>query len=342
MSQAKAILYALLAAAFYAVNVPVSKVLLREVGPAMMAAFLYLGAGIGIGVLSLFGRKGREQAERLSKKDLPFVIGMIVLDIAAPIFLMLGIRYGSSANASLLGNFEIAATTVIALFLFREAVSKRFWAAIALITLSSVLLSFEGTDSFRFSYGSLFVLLATVCWGFENNCTRNISSKSTYEIVVLKGVFSGLGSFVIALIKGEAMPGFGYIAAALLLGFVAYGLSIFLYVRAQKVLGAAKTSAYYAIAPFVGAFLSFMFLWERLSQMYLAAFIVMIAGSVLVAVDTLARTHAHLHRHTFTHTHDGTTHTHTVAHSHTHKHYIIDDNHLHRHTKEELERLPGV
>ena len=342
MSQAKAILYALLAAAFYAVNVPVSKVLLREVGPAMMAAFLYLGAGIGIGVLSLFGRKGREQAERLSKKDLPFVIGMIVLDIAAPIFLMLGIRYGSSANASLLGNFEIAATTVIALFLFREAVSKRFWAAIALITLSSVLLSFEGTDSFRFSYGSLFVLLATVCWGFENNCTRNISSKSTYEIVVLKGVFSGLGSFVIALIKGEAMPGFGYIAAALLLGFVAYGLSIFLYVCAQKVLGAAKTSAYYAIAPFVGAFLSFMFLRERLSQMYLAAFIVMIAGSVLVAVDTLARTHAHLHRHTFTHTHDGTTHTHTVAHSHTHKHYIIYDNHLHRHTKEELERLPGV
>ena len=83
-------------------------------------------------------------------------------------------------------------------------------------------------------------------------------------------------------------------------------------------------------------------LTERLSQMYLAAFIVMIAGSVLVAVDTLARTHAHLHRHTFTHTHDGTTHTHTVAHSHTHKHYIIDDNHLHRHTKEELERLPGV
>ena len=342
MNKVKAIIYALLAAVFYAVNVPASKVLLRHVGPTTMAALLYLGAGIGIGVLAISNRKDREKSEQLSKKDLPFVIGMIVLDIAAPIFLMLGISYGSSANASLLGNFEIVATTVIALFMFKEAVSKRLWAAIALITLSSVILSFEGTDSFRFSLGSLFVLLATICWGFENNCTRNISSKSTYEIVVLKGVFSGLGSLVIALIKREAVPEPQYIAAVLLLGFIAYGLSIFLYVRAQNVLGAAKTSAYYAVAPFVGAFLSFVFLREHLSWMYVAALIVMIAGSALVVIDTLIKHHAHIHQHTFTHTHDGTTHTHTVTHTHEHDHYVTDDKHGHHHTKEELERLPGA
>ena len=325
MSKTKAITYALLAAVFYAINVPVSKILLQDVGPTTMAALLYLGAGVGIGILSLIGRKARGPAERLSGRDLPFVIG------AAPIFLMLGIRYGSSSNASLLGNFEIVATTVIALFLFREAVSKRLWAAIALITLSSILLSFEGADSLQFSYGSLFVLAATVCWGFENNCTRNISSKSTYEIVVLKGIFSGLGSLGIALIRREVMPGFIYIAAALLLGFVAYGLSIFLYVRAQNILGAAKTSAYYAIAPFVGAFLSFVLLREPLSRMYLLALSVMLAGSTLVVADTLIRHHAHMHRHTFT------THTHTVVHSHEHDHYITDSKHGHRHAKEELE-----
>ena len=337
-----AIIYALLAAIFYAVNVPVSKVLLKDVGPTTMAALLYLGAGIGIGIVSLINKKDREKSERLSKKDLPFVIGMIVLDIAAPIFLMLGISYGTSANASLLGNFEIVATTVIALFIFKEAVTKRLWLAIALITLSSILLSFEGVGSFQFSYGSLFVLLATICWGFENNCTRNISSKSTYEIVVLKGIFSGLGALVIALIKRETMPGILYIAAALLLGFVAYGLSIFLYVRAQNILGAAKTSAYYAVAPFVGAFLSFVFLREQLSWMYLFALIVMIAGSVLVVADTLIRHHVHQHQHTFTHTHDGTTHTHTVTHSHEHNHYVTDDKHGHRHTQKDLERLPGA
>lgn len=333
---AKSILCALLAAAFYAVNVPFSKLLLEHVGTATMAALLYLGAGLGIGVLSLGG--SRERGEKLDRKDMPYVLGMIVLDIAAPILLMLGISRGSSSNASLLGNFEIVATTVVALAVFREAVSRRLWAAIALITFSSALLSFEGTDSLRFSYGSLFVLLATVCWGFENNCTRKIASKSTYEIVTLKGVFSGRGSLVIALIKREAMPQLIYIGLALLLGFVAYGLSIFLYIRAQHTLGAAKTSAYYAVSPFIGVFLSFVFLREPLTATYLAALAVMIAGTALVVADTLIRQHAHPHQHTFTHTHDGTTHTHTITHSHEHDHYRRDEKHGHHHARAELEK----
>lgn len=335
----KAIVFAFLAAVFYAINVPISKVLLQHVGPTTMAALLYLGAGIGIGIMSLFNKKDREKAESLTKADLPYIVGMIVLDIAAPIFLMLGISYGSSANASLLGNFEIVATTVIALILFKEAVTKRLWLAIGLITLSSILLSFEGTDSFHFSYGSLLVIMATVCWGLENNCTRELSSKSTYQIVMLKGLCSGLGALVISLIKKETFPGFGYIAIALALGFVAYGLSIFMYVRAQNVLGAAKTSAYYAVNPLIGALLAFLFLNESLSWMYVIALIVMVIGSALVVVDTLIRQHDHEHQHTFTHTHGGSTHTHTVRHSHVHKHYLTEEKHRHRHSIEELECL---
>ena len=335
----KAIMFAFLAAVFYAINVPISKVLLQHVGPTTMAALLYLGAGIGIGMMSLFNRKDREKAESLTKAELPYIVGMIVLDIAAPIFLMLGISYGSSANASLLGNFEIVATTVIALIIFKEAVTKRLWLAIGLITLSSILLSFEGTDSFHFSYGSLLVIMATVCWGLENNCTRELSSKSTYQIVMLKGLCSGLGALVISLIKKETFPGFGYIAIALALGFVAYGLSIFMYVRAQNVLGAAKTSAYYAVNPLIGALLAFVFLSESLSWMYVIALIVMVIGSALVVVDTLIRQHDHEHQHAFTHTHGGSTHTHTVRHSHVHKHYLTEEKHRHRHSIEELECL---
>ena len=335
----KAIMFAFLAAVFYAINVPISKVLLQHVGPTTMAALLYLGAGIGIGMMSLVNKKDREKAESLTKAELPYIVGMIVLDIAAPIFLMLGISYGSSANASLLGNFEIVATTVIALILFKEAVTKRLWLAIGLITLSSILLSFEGTDSFHFSYGSLLVIMATVCWGLENNCTRELSSKSTYQIVMLKGLCSGLGALAIALIKKESFPGFGYIAIALALGFVAYGLSIFMYVRAQNVLGAAKTSAYYAVNPLIGALLAFVFLSESLSWMYVIALIVMIIGSALVVVDTLIRQHDHEHQHTFTHTHGGSTHTHTVRHSHVHKHYLTEEKHRHRHSINELESL---
>ena len=335
----KAIMFAFLAAVFYAINVPISKVLLQHVGPTTMAALLYLGAGIGIGMMSLFNKKDREKAESLTKAELPYIVGMIVLDIAAPIFLMLGISYGSSANASLLGNFEIVATTVIALILFKEAVTKRLWVAIGLITLSSILLSFEGTDSFHFSYGSLLVIMATVCWGLENNCTRELSSKSTYQIVMLKGLCSGLGALVISLIKKESFPGFGYIAIALALGFVAYGLSIFMYVRAQNVLGAAKTSAYHAVNPLIGALLAFVFLSESLSWMYVIALIVMVIGSALVVVDTFIRQHDHEHQHTFTHSHGGSTHTHTVRHSHVHKHYLTEEKHRHRHSIEELENL---
>ena len=335
MGKVKSIVYALLAAAFFAVNVPVSKLLLDHVGSTSMAALLYLGAGVGIAVLSLFNRK--EKTEKLDRKDLPYVIGMIVLDIAAPILLMLGIRHGSASNASLLGNFEIVATTLIALLVFRETVTGRLWGAIALITLSSILLSFEGADSFRFSRGSLFVLLATVCWGFENNCTRSIATKDTYEIVTLKGVFSGLGALIIAVILRERMPELRYILLALGLGFVSYGLSIFLYVRAQKTLGAAKTSAYYAIAPFIGAFLSFVFLHETLTGMYLIALAVMAAGTALVVADTLIRSHTHPHQHVYTHTHGGVTHTHTVTHTHDHHHYLHEDAHGHHHSKAELE-----
>ena len=336
--QIYAILYAFLAAVFYAINVPISKLFLQKIEPTTMAALLYLGAGIGMSLLSLFN-KSKQNSENLSKKDVPFVIGMIVLDIIAPIFLLFGIKNGSSANASLLGNFEIVATTLIAFFFFKEIVSKRLWFAISLITISSILLSFESIDSFKFSYGSVLVLLATICWGIENNCTKKISSKNTYEIVILKGIFSGLGSLVIAFIKMEKIPQIEYIIYALLLGFVAYGLSIFLYVKSQNIIGAAKTSAYYAVAPFVGVFLSFVFLKESLSYMYFVSLFIMILGSGNVVADTLIKHHTHQHQHTFTHTHDGSTHTHIVTHSHEHSHFVNSDKHTHQHIQVELENL---
>lgn len=214
---------------------------------------------------------------------------MVLLDIIAPILLMLGVQLGTSANASLLGNFEITATTLIALLIFKEKASPKLWTAIGFITISSIILSFSGTDSFKFSVGSLFVLGATACWGLENNCTRSISNKSTYQIVVIKGFGSGTGSLIVAVILGEKLPDIKYIMPAVILGFIAYGLSIFTYIRAQKILGAAKTSAYYALAPFIGAFLSFILLHETLTAAYVIALIVMIIGTLFVVSDTIVQ-----------------------------------------------------
>ena len=286
----KAICYAIAAAVFYAVNVPCSKCLLGFVAPTYMAAFLYLGAGIGVGIMYFtrpFHRQSEESSECLGKKDLPYAVGMVLLDIIAPILLMTGVKLGTSANASLLGNFEIVATTVIALLLFKEKVSAKLWVAIWLITLSSIILSLGGKDSFSFSVGSLLVLGATACWGLENNCTRSISDKNTYQIVTIKGFGSGIGALCVAILLRENPPELKHIPPVLLLGFVAYGLSIFTYIRAQKTLGAAKTSAYYAVAPFIGAFLSFVFLKESLTFTYIVALVVMIVGTMLVVSENL-------------------------------------------------------
>ena len=326
-----AVILALLAAIFYAINTPFSKVLLNKIPPTFMASFLYLGAGIGVGIMYLFRSKNEDKYERLNKIDFPYTIGMIILDIAAPVFLMIGINIGSASNASLLGNFEIVATTLIALLIFKEKVTSKLWVAIGFITVSSIVLSIEGAVSFQFSLGSLFVILATCCWGLENNCTRKISDKSTYEIVLLKGFFSGGCAFIVALILGERIPEIKYIIIALLLGFVAYGLSIFMYIKAQRDLGAAKTSAYYAVAPFVGTFLAFIVNGEKLTLTYFIGLVFMIIGSMFIVYDTMVKYHIHSHSHTIVHTHDGITHMHVVVHEHGHRHFASEEIHDHKH-----------
>lgn len=278
--------FAILAAALYAINIPLSKILLQHVSPTMMAAFLYLGAGIG---LFIYGKitKEREHSESLTKAELPYTIGMILLDIAAPILLMLGLGSTNSANASLLNNFEIVATSCIAFLIFKEMLSKKLTFAIILVTIASITLSFEGKGSFQFNTGSLLVLAASCCWGLENNCTRMLSSKSSVQITTIKGLFSGLGSLIVALIVGENLPEIIWMIADLLLGFVAYGLSINFYIKAQKHLGAAKTSAYYSIAPFLGVFFGIVLLNETPCIQFYIGLIIMIIAIVLMFKDTI-------------------------------------------------------
>lgn len=283
MKEKRAIGYAILAAALYALSSPISKLLLKEEVPeTILASFLYLGAGLGISVVYCFRRritkKGNEEVS-LEWKDWPYVIGMVALDILAPVLLMSGLNRTTAENVSLLNNFEIVATAVIASFLFREKISKKLWCAIGLVTVASALLSFEDMSSFSFSTGSLLVLGATLCWGLENNCTRKISEKDPLQIVIVKGWGSGLGALAIAFLVGERLCKVSFLLVILLLGFVAYGLSIVFYVRAQRDLGAARTSAYYAIAPFIGVGLSLLMFWELPKITFWIALVLMLVGT---------------------------------------------------------------
>lgn len=283
----RGIVLAVIAAAFYAINAPVSKVLLDYMPPTLMAGFLYIGAGVGMGVIALVRKVARVEGElsRFSRNDIPYIVAMIVLDIAAPIFLMMGLVSTSAAAVSLLNNFEIVATALIALIVFKERISLRLWFGILFITLSCVILSFDDWSSIQFSFGSLYILLACVLWGVENNCTRKISSKDPLQIVLLKGIFSGIGSIAVGLIIGEQITVLWSIFAVLAVGFVAYGLSIFFYVYAQRILGAARTSAYYAIAPFIGTALSLVIFREIPYYTYYIALALMLVGAWLSSRD---------------------------------------------------------
>lgn len=281
------IILAVLAAALYAINSPFSKLLLDYMPSTLMAGFLYLGAGLGMGVVALFRRINKRQRteEKITRADLPYTLAMIVLDILAPIFLLLGLSFTTAANASLLNNFEIVATALIALMVFKEKISLRLWLGIGFVVTSCVLLSFEDMSSLRFSLGSLFILIACLCWGVENNCTRRLSSKDPLEIVLLKGVFSGFGSVVIGFAIGERITHLWSILAVLAVGCVAYGFSIFVYVYAQRLLGAARTSAYYAIAPFIGVLLSLVVFKEMPSYTFFVALSLMAVGAWLCSSD---------------------------------------------------------
>lgn len=283
----RGIFYAVLAAALYAVNSPLSKILLNFMPSTLMAGFLYIGAGIGMGAAALVRKaRGTEKREaKLTAKELPYTVAMILLDIAAPICLLLGLRSESAANVSLLNNFEIVATALIALAVFKEKISLRLWAGILFVVLSCALLSVSDFSRLQFSYGSLFVLIACVCWGLENNCTRKISSKDPLQIVLLKGIFSGLSSVAIGLCIGERVTVVWSVFAVLGVGLVAYGLSIFFYVHAQRLLGAARTSAYYAIAPFIGTLLSLAVFREIPPYTYFIALALMAAGAWLCSGD---------------------------------------------------------
>ena len=198
----RSVAVALAAAALYALSTPFSKVLLADIAPNMMAALLYLGAGAGMTVLAfarvMRGDKAGAQGRPLERADTPYAAAMVALDIAAPLLLMAGLSRSSAESVSLLNNFEIVATTLIARLAFGEWVAARTAAGIGAITLACVLLSWDA-DAWGFSVGSLLTLAACVCWGIENNCTNRLSGCDPAHIVIIKGWGSGAGALIMAL-----------------------------------------------------------------------------------------------------------------------------------------------
>lgn len=339
-SYISSIVNALIAALLFGASAPFAKLLLGEVEPIPLAAFLYLGTGIGLLGVKLFQRTSQQWVDdeaQIEKSDYFWLAGAVLAGgVAAPITLLFSLKTTPAATASLLLNFEGVATTLIAYFAFKESISRRAWWAIALITLASIILSVNPGAEWGFSLGALGIILACVLWGIDNNFTRNISAKDPLIIVIIKGFGAGVFSLGMALILGKKLPAWGGIFGALILGSLSYGASIVLFIHAMRGLGVARTSALFSTAPVAGVMLSVLLFQEFPAWVFLIALPLMLIGAAFLINDN--HEHHHIHEmvvHDHSHTHDDGHHNHnhesacTGKHSHVHQHDEVGHAHHH-------------
>ena len=330
-------LYALLAAFLFALSMPLGKLLLGQLEPLELSAFCYLGSALG-----LFGWRiiagPSASAERLCRKDLKWVAAFTLFGgVAAPLLLFEGLRLSPSSQASLLLNFELVFTALIAVVFFRERGGWRLWAAVALVTAGAFSLGFDGAMPGA-GKGLVLVGLASLAWALDNNCTARISSKDPLTLAAIKGLAGGLVNLALALaVYGRTAPA-GATLSALALGAASYGASLVFLILAMRGLGAARAGAFFGAYPFLGALAGLVFLGETLSAGLAAAFIFTAAGAALL----LAEGHSHRHYHSsleheHPHSHDDH-HTHHPGeespaswHSHRHAHSPLSHEHRHIH-----------
>ena len=341
---------ALASAALFGASTPLAKLLLGGgVDPWLLAGLLYLGSGLGLGLVHLVrGFLGAPAPEApLRRGDLPW-LGLVVLagGVIGPLLLMLGLARTPASSAALLLNLEGLATMAIAWLWFRENVDRRLLIGAAAILAGAVLLSWQDGPA-GVGLGALAIAGACLAWGVDNNLTRKLSSADPVQIAAIKGVGAGAVNLALAFAHGARLPASGAVAGAGVVGFFGYGVSLVLFVLALRHLGAARTGAYFSTAPFLGAALALILFREPVTIPLVGAAVLMGVGVWLHLSERHEHDHAHQaleheHRHIHDehHQHDhgagdpvGEPHTHWHRHApmrHKHPHYP-DLHHRHGH-----------
>ena len=326
---------ALAAAVLFGTSTPAAKALVGAIDPVLLAGLLYAGSGIGLLAWLLVRSPvaGERRPARIARQDLPWLAGAVLFGgVAGPILLMIGLSQTAGASASLLLNLEGAFTALIAWFVFGEHFDRRIALGMATIFAGGAVLSFDPAAPGALGWGALAVAGACLAWGIDNNLTRKVSGGDALAIATVKGLVAGVVNLGIALLgAGAHWPETGLLLAAGVTGFLGYGVSLVLFVQALRALGAARTSAYFSTAPFVGAALALVLLGEAPSGPFWIAAALMAVGVWL----HVSERHEHLHVHEpMEHTHE---HTHDEHHAHAHD-FSWDgrEPHAHPHRHERL------
>jgi drug/metabolite transporter (DMT)-like permease len=328
---------ALASAALFGVLPPLSKLLLASINPFMLAGLLYLGAGIGMAFYK-FGRMAARRAASeasLQRSDIPWLAGAVAAGgIAGPVLLMLGLSRTTASSGALLLNLEGLATMGIAWLAFRENVDRRLIAGAVAILAGAALLSWDGAGV-SVNSGSLLIAGACLAWGIDNNLTRKISAADPVDIVIIKGVAAGVVNIALSSAAGAALPDPVLIAGSMAVGLAGVGVSLVMFILALRHLGTARTGAYYALAPFIGALAAIFLIGEPLTLKLALAGILMAIGLWLHLAErhghdhtheALEHEHRHVHDEHHLHAHDGPV---TEPHSHWHRHEPLRHSHPH-------------
>jgi drug/metabolite transporter (DMT)-like permease len=320
----RAAAFCLVAALCFGISVPLAKPLLEDAHPLALAGLLYLGGALAVLPVS---HRGSSRALRHAPRELALLAGAVVFGgMLGPVLLLLGLRAAPAGSVSLWLNLETVATALFAWALFREHLGSRVLAATALLLAGGALLAlpFDGTNA----RAALLVAAACACWGLDNNCTALISGYTPAQTTLIKGLVAGSANLLLARILGVPFPPLPVVAIALLVGAVAYGVSILLYVKGAQHLGATRSQILFSSAPYFGLAASWIVLREPLGAAQGAAAVTMAAGIALMLTGRHEHAHAHAAiEHTHEHRHDDEHHDHdhedlaaTTRHTHPHVH----------------------
>lgn len=326
----QAIALAFVAALLFGLSTPAAKLLLLRADPWLTAGLFYLGAGVGLGAVWLLRRvMGRQREAPLRRADTPWLVAAIVSGGGVgPVLLMFGLSQTPAAHTSLLLSLEGVLTVILAWLVFREHIGTRIAVGMVLITAGALALTWAPSAGAPLDRGAVFIVAACFAWALDNNLTRRISGGDPTLLAALKGLVAGTMNLAIALVAGAQLPDAGSIAAAAFVGLLGYGVSLVLFIRALRDLGAARTGAYFSTAPFLGALVSIVVLGDPFTVRLAVAGACMGLGVWLHVSEhhehehvheTL--THDHLHRHDEHHRHahePGTASTEPHAHPHAH------------------------
>jgi drug/metabolite transporter (DMT)-like permease len=329
---------AILSASLFGVSPVLCKIIIGDMSPALLAGLLYLGSGMGLEMyLIIKGTNPLIEVRQISEiNGMKLLAAILAGGVIAPICLTYGIKYGKTSEVTLLLNLETVATTIIAWLIFKEHISLRLWTGKIIILLAAAGVVIQTKDEITLSFPAILVVIACILWGLDNNLTREVEDISSVNLAGIKGLTAGIFNLFLARLSSQGSFTLFQLSGAIVIGALCYGLSLVLFVEALRRIGAARTSTFFTVGPFIGTLLSILILRESEPISFWIAMSLMLIGVLLLYKERHGHIHAHellFHRHRHTHDehhqHSHSDHPMFIPHEHAHDHEPLT--HIHRH-----------